>query len=79
MAEEVQCEIGLWEELVTLEVGEIVGISGEDCKKIRFDGADVPFCCVVLVDVWWDKLEFSAPLFFNGQFVGFPGLVVQNL
>ena len=46
---------------------------------MRFKGADGPFYCVEEVNVWRDKLKFAAPLFLNGKFVGFTGLIVQNL
>ena len=46
---------------------------------MRFEGTYGPFCCVAVVDIWRDILELASPLFFNGQFVGFTGLILQNL
>ena len=43
MAEEVQGEFGLREELVSEEFGEGIGYTGEDGKEVRFKSVDGAF------------------------------------
>ena len=51
LAEEVQVEFGLREELVLEEVVEIIGDAGEDGKEVIFKSADVTFSDIAVMDI----------------------------
>ena len=44
-----------------------------------FECEDGLFGNVVVVDIWWDKLELGSPFIFDLEFVGGAALVVENL
>ena len=56
LAEEVQGDFRLREELVPEEVGEVIGDASEDGKEVRFKGVDVTFSDIAAMDIWRDKL-----------------------
>ena len=59
LAEEVQGEFRLREELVPEEVGEVIGDDSEDGKELRFKSADGMFSNILAMDIWRDKLEIA--------------------
>ena len=59
LAEEVQGEFRLREELVPEEVGEGIGDTNEDGKELRFKSADGMFSNILAMDIWRDKLEIA--------------------
>ena len=59
LAEEVQGDFRLREELVPEEVGEGIGDTNEDGKELRFKSADGMFSNILAMDIWRDKLEIA--------------------
>ena len=59
LAEEVQGEFRLREELVPEEVGEGIGDTNEDGKELSFKIADGMFSNILAMDIWRDKLEIA--------------------
>ena len=52
MAEEVQCEFRLREDLVPEEVEEGIGDADEDGKEVSFRSAGDTFSDIAVMDIW---------------------------
>ena len=79
LADEVQVEFRLREELVTEEVGEGIGDAGEDGKEVSFKSADGTFSDIAEMDIWRDKLEISVPLINDGAAILGASFIVKDL
>ena len=63
MADEVERDLGLSEELVPQVVGEGGRDSGEDAEKVGFEGTDGMFGDVVAVDIGGSRVGTWSPRF----------------
>ena len=79
LAEEVQGEFRLREELVPQEVGERIGDAGKDGKEVGFEIADGAFGYVAAMEIRWDKQESAVSIFNNGATILKAGLIVKDL
>ena len=79
MAQEIEREFGLGEELIPEKVRERDRYSCEDCNKVSLEFSNGPFRSITAVDIWGDKLEVAIPFVLDIELVGFTSFVVQYL
>ena len=79
LAEEVQGDFRLQEELVPEEVGEVIGDANKDGKEVRFKGVDGTFSDITAMNIWRDKLEIAVPLINNGAAILSARFIVKDL
>ena len=79
LAEEVQGEFCLQEELFPQEFGEGIRDARKDGKEVEFESADGAFGYVGAMDIRRDKLESAVPIFNDGVTIIGAGLVVEDL
>ena len=79
MAEEVDQELGLTEELVPKVVGEGGRYAGEDAERVVFEGADGTFGDVAAVDIGGYKLVRGLPYVSDVATVLLADFVVEDL
>ena len=79
LAEEVQGEFGLREELVPEEVGEGIGDAREDGKEVSFRSADGAFGYIAAMDIWQDKPGGAVPLVNDSATILGAILIVEDL
>ena len=66
LAEEVQCEFYLREEMFPQEVEEVIGDTGKYGKEVGFESADGTFGYVAVMDIRRDNMESVFPIFNDG-------------
>ena len=79
LAEEVQGEFGLQEELVPEEVGEGIGDAGKDGEEVGFKSAYGAFRYIAATDILQDNLEGAVPLVNDGAAIIDASLIVKDL
>ena len=79
LAEEVQYELRLREELVPQEVGEGIVDYVKDRKEVGSEGGDSAFGYIEAMDIRRDNLESAVQIFNDGATIINTGLVVKDL
>ncbi len=79
MPEKIEGEFSLWQKKVPKVWGKCGVEVSQYCKEVVLECVDSMFNPVLVMHIWWDKLEFGAPLEGNGFFVCCAGLVVKDL
>ena len=77
LAEEVQGEFGLREELVPEKVGEVIGVAGEHRKEVSFKSVDGAFSYVAAMYIRRYKLESAVSLVNDGAKILGAGLIIE--
>jgi hypothetical protein len=77
--ERIEGKFSLWQKKVPKVWGKGRVDAGKNCQEVVLERANSTFSPILVMHVWWDKLEFCIPLEGDCFFLFHAGLIVKNL